>query len=64
MNPHLLRAIAVERMDEIARNADRRRRMGELPARRTALTTADRRPGPRRPSLRASLRRLQPGALR
>jgi len=60
MNPQLLRAIAVERMDEVAREAERRRRAGE-PPRRASTARHNGRPV-HWASLRASIRRLQPGA--
>jgi hypothetical protein len=61
MNPQLLRAIAVERMDEIGREAERRRRMGETsPSHSVAKQNG--RPSARRVSVRASIRRLQPGS--
>jgi hypothetical protein len=60
MNPQLLRAIAVERMDEIAREAEERRRASGLS--KVSAAAHERRPSGHRPSLRASIRRLQPGA--
>jgi len=61
MNPQLLRAIAVERMDEIAREAEEHRRARGLPRRRSA-PTRESRPSLGWPSVRASIRRPQPGA--
>jgi hypothetical protein len=61
MNPQLLRAIAVERMDEIAREAEERRRASGL-SRKVSAAAHERRSSVHRPSLRASIRRLQPGA--
>jgi hypothetical protein len=60
MNPQLLRAIAVERMDEIARDAEQRRRIGELSPRSTPKHNG--RPDVDRASLLAAIRRLQPGS--
>jgi hypothetical protein len=59
MSPQLLRAIAVERMNDIAREAEERRRargvvVRERPVRRREHMTSARWPG-----LRAMIRRLQ-----
>ena len=61
MNPQLMRAIAVEQMDEIAREAEHRRRMGEVSRSRSAAKQNGRSRA-HRVSLRASIRRLQPGS--
>ena len=61
MNPQLLRAIAVERMDEIARETERRRRVGEA-SRSRSTSKQNGRASAHRVSLRASIRRVQPGS--
>jgi hypothetical protein len=60
MNPQLLTALAVERMKDIAREAEERHRVVGVTAAGDAGRTR-RAPSSDRRSLRASIGRLQPG---
>ena len=62
MNPQLLRTLAIERMNDVAREAEERRRASGLPARRGLRTRGEGRPGRDRPGLVGSIRPLQPRA--